>query len=431
MQTTEGCERLDPSVLAAARRLVFNELTKEFGTVPLGAAATFLNGTSYNKAYVHAGGARPLIRISNISDPSSQYLRTDETLPERFLVKPGDLLVSWSASFKSILWPGPAGYLNQHIFKVTENEGYFRRFIRHAIEASLEKMQEQVVGIGMMHLRRDAFLLHPIPRIPLGLQQEVADYLDAVERGDLRESKPSTSALGGAISTVRWLTNIALRLDEVCRLREDVEDCAAAYVVSHHLKLSGDRTRALGDVLALEEDAVSVRAENVYPQVGVRSFGAGLFKKGPLPGAATTYRAFNRLYPGAVVLSQVKGWEGAIAVASEEFDGWYVSPEYRTFRCRPSEALPGYLGPLVTSEWFWRKLSAATRGVGARRERTRPEQFLRVQIPMPPVAAQQEAIKLFERMRGVRALQKATGAELGSILPSVLNTVFKQQMRSP
>jgi len=41
---------------------------------------------------------------------------------------------------------------------------------------------------------------------------------------------------------------------------------------------------------------------------------------------------------------------------------WFVSPEYRTFRCISTEVRPRYLAALVRTEWFWRKLSHATRG---------------------------------------------------------------------
>ncbi len=219
---TSGEWNKDP-VLIAARRLVFSALGEEFEPVLLGDVAAFLNGTSYDKAHVHAAGALPVIRISNISDPSSQYVRTDEVLPDRFLVATGDLLVSWSASFKSIIWPGPIGLLNQHIFKVTEKDGFDRHFIRHAIEASFEKMQEGVVGIGMMHLRRDAFLSHPIPSIPIALQRHVARYLDAVEKREPRPEDVSHKSLAKAMRAVDRIEAIAGKVEEARRLRREAE----------------------------------------------------------------------------------------------------------------------------------------------------------------------------------------------------------------
>lgn len=99
-----------------------------------------------------------------------------------------------------------------------------------------------------------------------------------------------------------------------------------ALVTSLHIQLAAGRTRRIGSILRLDEEATEVVPTRVYPQVGVRSFGGGLFAKPAVAGAETTYRKF-RLYAGAVVLSQVKAWEGAVAVCPAELSGWFVSPE--------------------------------------------------------------------------------------------------------
>ena len=162
-----------------------------------------------------------------------------------------------------------------------------------------------------------------------------------------------------------------------------------------------------------------------YPQVGVRSFGAGLFAKSAVAGSATTYKTFNRLYEGALVLSQVKGWEGAVAICPAKLAGWFVSPEYRTFRCIEDQARPGYLAPLVRTRWFWEKLGCATRGVGARRERTRPEQFLNIEIPIPTIEKQAQGERVFAQVAMLRRVQAETAAELDALLPSILDKAFK------
>src|SRR5262249_31005473 len=142
------------------------------------------------------------------------------------------------------------------------------------------------------------------------------------------------------------------------------------------------------------------------------------------------YRAFNRLYDGALLLSQVKGWEGAVAVCPSELAGWFVSPEYRTFRCVPSEARAAYLASLVRTEWFWSKLATVTRGVGARRERTRPEQFLKIELLMPDVEQQNRGEALFTQVDALKRLQAETAAELDALLPAILDRAFKGELLS-
>jgi type I restriction enzyme S subunit len=160
----------------------------------------------------------------------------------------------------------------------------------------------------------------------------------------------------------------------------------------------------------------------------VRSFGGGLFAKQAVFGSETTYKAFNRIYEGALVLSQVKGWEGAVAVCGADLSGWFVSPEYRTFQCVPTEARPDYFNALVRTEWFWGRLQQATRGVGARRERTRPEQFLTIEMAMPDVYQQERAEAVFSRLNTLKHLQTETAAELDALLPAILDRAFKGEL---
>ncbi len=224
------------------------------------------------------------------------------------------------------------------------------------------------------------------------------------------------------------IEELSAQIHEARTFRNQAAEEAEAFVTSVHASLSGKRTKVLGEILKLDEDSEPIEASGCYPQVGVKSFGGGLFPKGAIEGTGTTYRAFNRLYEGALLLSQVKGWEGAVSVCPAELAGWFVSPEYRTFRCIPSEARPKYLAPLVRTEWFWSKLANATRGVGARRERTRPEQFLNIELPMPDIEQQKRGEALFAEVDALKHLQAETAAELDAFLPAILDQAFKGEL---
>jgi type I restriction enzyme, S subunit len=159
---------------------------------------------------------------------------------------------------------------------------------------------------------------------------------------------------------VARLEELAAHIHEASILRQQAVEQAEALIISNHVRLAGSRKRRLGEIVCLDEDVVPVEANGSYPQVGVKSFGGGLFAKTAISGTQTTYRVFNLLSARALVLSQVKDWEGAVAVCPKELAGWFVSPEYRTFRCIESEVLPGYLAPIVRKEWFWNRLTRAT-----------------------------------------------------------------------
>src|SRR5439155_7021178 len=105
------------------------------------------------------------------------------------------------------------------------------------------------------------------------------------------------------------IENLHDQIHQASALRKQFMDETDRLVISVHLELAGKRTRKLSDIMKLAEERVPVLPTGSYPQVGVKGFGEGLFTKPATSGTGTTYRMFNRLYEGAIVLSQVKGWE--------------------------------------------------------------------------------------------------------------------------
>lgn len=155
----------------------------------------------------------------------------------------------------------------------------------------------------------------------------------------------------------------------------------------------GWRRVRLADILALDIEQVQVEPQAEYSLAGVYSFGRGLFEREPLPGAKTRYRTLNRLRSRQLVISKLKAWEGALAVVPESFDGFVVSPEFPTFAAR-NDVDPAFLGVYCAQPSFWRELQYQARGMGGRRERVHPRQFLDVQILLPSIADQRRIVDL-------------------------------------
>lgn len=221
---------------------------------------------------------------------------------------------------------------------------------------------------------------------------------------------------------------ISSRLTATQGIRNQQAASIGAMTEGIHRSIACDRIVRLGDFLISKEDVVSISPDESYPQVGVKGFGGGLFPKGAVTGSETTYRSFHRLFDGAVVLSQVKGWEGAIAVCSKSLAGWFVSPEYRTFECRQGEADSEYVAFIVRTGWFWKQLANATHGVGARRERTRPDQFLELKMPWPSLVLQRKAIPILRMVASIERLQTEVVGLAEALLPSILVQAFKGVM---
>ena len=226
---------------------------------------------------------------------------------------------------------------------------------------------------------------------------------------------------------IACLDQLADKVRQVNEHLDAIDTVAEALLISLHHKFAAERRVRLSDIIELFEESVPIKPDGQYTQVGVRGFGGGLFAKPALAGTETSYRAFNRLYADAIVLSQVKGWEGALAVCPPELAGMFVSPEYRTFRCKPDLASPAYLGELIKTPWFWSLLQAATRGVGARRERTRPEQFLNIELPMPELHEQLKIVEILSRQTELKQRHAKIREANQALVPATLERIFSSE----
>jgi len=100
----------------------------EVGVIPdewavrsIGQVFRLVNGCAFKPEDWKLTGT-PIIRIQNLNDPFAPFNFSQAAVSDKNRVEPGDLLFAWSgtlgSSFGARLWHGPAGVLNQHIFKV-------------------------------------------------------------------------------------------------------------------------------------------------------------------------------------------------------------------------------------------------------------------------------------------------------------------------
>lgn len=180
------------------------------------------------------------------------------------------------------------------------------------------------------------------------------------------------------------------------------------------------KTVPLREVLSVSIDAAEIEPTATYPMAGVYSFGRGLFTRGPLTGAETTYKRFHKLSEGMIVLSQLKAWEGAIAVVGTEHADCFLSTQFPTFRCDTATADVNFIAWFVRLPSAWEKLRLGARGMGARRDSVSPSKFLDLEIPLPSLD-EQHAIaqrldhveaQLQERAKALQAVERDTKAML-------------------
>ena len=144
----------------------------------------------------------------------------------------------------------------------------------------------------------------------------------------------------------------------------------------------------VGDVLRLERRPVHVDPYRGYIEVGVRSFGRGIFQKEPVDGASLGNKRVFRVEPDDLVISNVFAWEGAVAVASKDETGTIGSHRFMTF-VPADERID-----IRWASWYFRSepglelIRRASPGSAGRNRTLAIDRFEALEIPLPPIDEQ-------------------------------------------
>ena len=145
--------------------------------VRLGDIAEYLNGRAF-KPSDWEGDGLPIVRIQNLTNPVASYNRYSGPVSPRHLIDDDDLLVAWSASLGVHIWNKGPAILNQHIFKVIEDNSIIRRiYLYYALEAIMQDLIAKSHGATMQHVTKPTFEATEIPLPSLDQQDRIVDEL--------------------------------------------------------------------------------------------------------------------------------------------------------------------------------------------------------------------------------------------------------------
>jgi type I restriction enzyme S subunit len=146
----------------------------------IGDTGKYVNGVAFKPSDWGEEGL-PIIRIQNLTEPGRKMNRTTRKVDPMYLVEPGDLLVSWSATLDAFIWDREPALLNQHIFKVVPNTDLVsKKFLFHSLRLAISEMlkSEHLHGSTMKHINRGPFLAHGISVPSLAKQSEIVAELE-------------------------------------------------------------------------------------------------------------------------------------------------------------------------------------------------------------------------------------------------------------
>ena len=148
----------------------------------MGKIADYINGFAFKPTDWKKSGKK-IIRIKNLTGTSKEYNFTDRTdIPEKYLIKSGELLISWSATIGFYIWNNEDAYLNQHIFKVTCSDVILKKYLYFMGKMISTKIIEQVHGNTMQHITKGRFESIKIPLPSLEVQGDIVAKAEEEEK---------------------------------------------------------------------------------------------------------------------------------------------------------------------------------------------------------------------------------------------------------
>jgi type I restriction enzyme S subunit len=339
---------------------------------------------------------RPILRIQDLSGSNADPNRFDGEIDPRYLIRRGDILISWSASLGIYRWSGEDAWLNQHIFKVDVDRTRLREefFVWLAVWFIAE-MDREVHGSTMQHLTADAFGGFPVLLPPDSQQRAIADYLD-------RETA-RIDALVAAKERV-----LALLAEK----RRALITRAVTRGLNPNVPMKDSGIPWLGEIPAHWETRKVAwlfrerdeRGEPELPLLEV-SINSGVvlreFSDERIESTAADFNTYKVARRGDVVFNKMRMWQGAVGVAPE--DG-LVSPDYVV--AAPKGSLTSaYAQLLFRTAAFSAECARHSHGIVWDRLRLYWEGFRDIEAPLPPTQEQVDIVESIEtKTRGLDAL---------------------------
>ena len=117
--------------------------------------ADYLNGYAFKPDDWGKAGM-PIIKIKELNEGITKDTprNNGDAIPAKYVVYPGEILFSWSATLTAKIWDSETGLLNQHLFKVTPSEGITREFVLQSILKTLDEFSNLTTGSTMKHIQR-------------------------------------------------------------------------------------------------------------------------------------------------------------------------------------------------------------------------------------------------------------------------------------
>jgi len=374
--------------------------------IGLGDTATFFNGYAFKPTDWSASG-KEIIRIQNLTKGSSQINYFEGEIPEKYKVRKGDILISWSGSLGVYEWKGKDSWLNQHLFKVVfDKEDLDKSFFTYLISNSLKKLETQVHGATMKHITKKKFDTFPVALPPIDQQKKIAAILDAadayrrktkalIEKYDELTQSLFLDMFGDISFDLKYAKG---KVDDLVIIVRDGPHVSPKYSESGFPILSTRNIRpfqlVMDDVKYVSEEMFGKLTRKFKPQKGDI-----LLTKGGTTGYA-----------------KVVDWDWDFCI-------WV---HIAALRVNKEKAHPKYLEAALNSHYGYQQAQRYTRGIA--NKDLGLKRMIKIELPIPPLEIQNQFADSVQAIEAQKAQAQASLAQAEGLFNSLLQRAFKGEL---
>jgi type I restriction enzyme S subunit len=191
---------------------------------------------------------------------------------------------------------------------------------------------------------------------------------------------------------------------------------------------------ALSEIASPISRPVDVIAGERYRTIGVKWWGEGAYERETIDGAATAAKTLSIIRQDDLIINKIWVRHGSTAIADESVDGCAASGEFPAFVLDKNLVLPRWLHWLTKTRGFWAQCDALSRGTSGK-NRIKPERFLTVTVPLPPLKEQVMIVRKIEELAGkiseASRLRQETREECIDLLASTERKIWPSVLPYP
>ena len=378
------------------------KLKTSWKEVTLGEVAEFINGRAFKPEEWENKG-KIIIRIQDLTNSINSPNFTTKIFEKKYLVKKGDVLISWSATLDAFIWNKEDGWLNQHIFKVKEKKEIIdKKFLFYLIKNRIEDFKKQTHGSTMKHITKDKFT-------------------------SIKFFLPSISAQKKIILTLE-------KIEQLKEARKEADELTREYLKSVFFKMVKTRNikqSKIGDVILSVENVnpTKTMVDNFFEYVGISSINNKIGKivdSKKILGQEAPSRAKQKIKYFDLIISTVRPNLNAVALVPKELDNQICSTGFCVLRADTKKILPEYLYMISRSDHFINSMIKLAKG--ASYPAVSNKDIFNHEISIPSLFLQQEFATIFKNVSSIKEQQKNTKRHIDNLFNQFLQTAFKGEI---